>query len=734
MSFLFTRRLLVLGGLFCSVLVVQTALSSPLDFDLDGREDLALYDPSLGRYFVRFTSRLSDVGGDLIGGIGDVPAPGDYDDDGVSDQAIFNRSTAMWNFILSSKGPLFNVRFGQPGEIPVPGSYSGFSCTDLATFNQQTGNWTIGNCAVAGDPFSVQYGLPGDIPVPADYDGDGLDDLAVVSPSTMLWRIRVTSRNGKTTSRFFGLPGDIPIPDDYDGDGRAQVAVFRPTTNQFIVRTPSGKPLFFPAPAGMLGDRPNVIDVEEDGKADLVVYHPATGGFDISTSQFFSFDNISVPGVSLTFLNPASVPLPVGSIQFLQAVPGDFDRDLRSELTFVRRVNGLNKWFVHNLSGGLYSFDFGLPNDKILHGDTDGDLRSEPIVIRQAADGLLDWFIRTPVGDAWLRRFGLHGDQPVLGDFDCDGRDDVAVARKFAGGLDWYFWLSSSRLAETGVVPTLRFGLESDSVAAADMDGDGCDEVLVARPHLGEHFWYTHSLVTGGQNIIRWGLAETDLPLNPMDFDGDGADDPVIARTEGTFQTVYVGMANGTARIIPIGTEGTPFVGFLTGITGAEIGVYHSATNAQPARVRVHRFDGFQGDVILSTLAPRDTLVLPAGKAETVGLGTQQGVQCDLTGDFVDGPGGRLWKPVSENTHRPVFLLPRSYWSKVGSVEVFGFDGTKLVDGQRRVCCPNGNRAHYDVPQYASVLDEDSPLTVRLNFNDGGNECLTVPVASDRWD
>ncbi|MCB0325236.1 MAG: hypothetical protein KDD69_16750, partial [Bdellovibrionales bacterium] len=112
---------------------------------------------------------------------------------------------------------------------------------------------------------------------------------------------------------------------------------------------------------------------------------------------------------------------------------------------------------------------------------------------------------------------------------------------------------------------------------------------------------------------------------------------------------------------------------------------------------------------------------------------------CDVTTDFSDGAfRGALWKPVSENTGNPVFLLPSEYWSSadkgVQGIEVLDSAGNVVVNGTRRNCCPNGGRAHFDVPRRASSLNALAPITIRLRLNGGTTECRNVPTPTTRYD
>lgn len=115
-------------------------------------------------------------------------------------------------------------------------------------------------------------------------------------------------------------------------------------------------------------------------------------------------------------------------------------------------------------------------------------------------------------------------------------------------------------------------------------------------------------------------------------------------------------------------------------------------------------------------------------------------IGCDDTIDFSDGPGSALWKPSSDNTRQPVFLLHEWYCGNVEKVEVFSSDGEKelngrpRIDGISRACGPNSNRLHYDVPRSASELDKVAPIYIKLHFVGGGHECRIVEKPSQRYD
>lgn len=101
---------------------------------------------------------------------------------------------------------------------------------------------------------------------------------------------------------------------------------------------------------------------------------------------------------------------------------------------------------------------------------------------------------------------------------------------------------------------------------------------------------------------------------------------------------------------------------------------------------------------------------------------------CDAQTTFQDDNG--LWKPVSENTGKPVVLLPSYYWDEAKSIELYTSAGTKLADVARRRCCPNGDRAHYDVPIKAEEIAPYARLVI--TFENDYKECRIIPDPTRR--
>ncbi|MGH9155979.1 MAG: M12 family metallo-peptidase, partial [Acidimicrobiales bacterium] len=220
----------------------------PVDFDGDGRSDIAVYRPATGEWLVRGRPPVR------WGESGDIPVPADYDGDGLSDIAVYRPATGQW-FVKDQAV----VQWGVPGDVPVVADYDGDGRADPAVFRPSTAQWWV----TGRSP--VVWGLAGDVPVPEDFDLDGRADLVVFRPADRTWWVR-----GQFSS-VWGDTGDVPVPGDFDGDGRSDLAVFRPSAGQWWRK---GRP---PVQWGEPGDVPVPGNFDGDRDADMAVYRPATG-------------------------------------------------------------------------------------------------------------------------------------------------------------------------------------------------------------------------------------------------------------------------------------------------------------------------------------------------------------------------------------------------------------------------------------------------------------------------
>lgn len=542
------------------------------DADGDRKADLAVFRPSDGMWHIRnsgtgFATNTSRQ----FGLPGDVPVPRDFDGDGVMDIAVYRPDTGAWHVLRSSTGFTSIKTFaldaredpksvtfglGTRTDLPAPGDFDGDGVTDPATFRPSTGLWSMILSSHFTTVSTHPWGRSGDVPVPGNYDNDNKSDLAVYRPSNGTWYI-LTSTSSQLASLEFqwGLPGDIPVPGDYDGDGRTDVAVYRPTTGQWFIRQSStnfATSVFYQW--GLAGDVPVPSEFDGDGKTDLAVYRPSNGTWYIAQSTTAYATSVSYQwGLS------SDLPAPNAPIAYALAKratlatlvrASDFDRDRRSDLTVFRPSNGT--WFSLRSAEGFSlstSTSWGLIGDVPMPYDYDGDGQTDFTVYRPSTGFWWSLLSSTGFTTSTSRQWGIAGDLPVSGDFDGDGLGDPTVYRPSSGM--WYILQS-----KTNYTTSLEFqwGLSGDIPLSGDFDGDAVTDITVYRPSTGE--WYTRYsttdfAVTGSR---QWGLAG-DVSV-PGEYDGDGRTDHAVYRP-----------STGTWFILRSSTNHTEFSQYQWGLS-----------------------------------------------------------------------------------------------------------------------------------------------------------------------
>jgi len=160
----------------------------PADLDGDGLADPSVFRPSASPVKWLYLSSASNYTQTVtvyFGTAEDIPLPGNYgfDTDGIDDMAVYRPSIGKWFIRKSSDLQITGKYFGSGTDRPVPADFDGDGCLDLALFRDADGVHAKWLYLFSHDQYqssgSCWYGLWTDTPVPADYDGDGGADIAV---------------------------------------------------------------------------------------------------------------------------------------------------------------------------------------------------------------------------------------------------------------------------------------------------------------------------------------------------------------------------------------------------------------------------------------------------------------------------------------------------------------------------------------------------------------------------
>jgi len=162
------------------------------DFNGDGRTDACSFDSANGNWKIALSDGAAfiDDGVWLSGfGVDEQPSAGDFNGDGKSDICTFYKSGgSLYCRIAINRGGSFEVlaytpcaSWGEEDAIPLTGEFNGDGLTDLASFDRDTGNWEISLNDGKMENFNaldIVHGFgAGKAPVVSDFNSDGLTDI-----------------------------------------------------------------------------------------------------------------------------------------------------------------------------------------------------------------------------------------------------------------------------------------------------------------------------------------------------------------------------------------------------------------------------------------------------------------------------------------------------------------------------------------------------------------------------
>lgn len=432
---------------------------------------------------------------------------------------------------------------------------------------------------------------------------------------------------------------------------------------------------------------------------------------------------------------------------------GDYDGDQLDDISVVS-VNSEAKttsWVALSSKTKLpvYTAAFGVPGDALVAGRFFPEsIRTYPgVVYVRDARKPLEWYLKTPSGGEMMLEFGSPGDMiPNQMDLDCDGITDLVVARtrntgELKGFNFWYMRLSSKNFQ----VYETMFGLAGDKMWVADLDRDGCGELVALRKGF---TWYSRKPLGTKMSTVQWGL-DGDIPIAPHDMTRDRRPEYIIVRPYGSGHLAYIrdGKSPHKTTTIKLGTTGTiPMIGkFLEYLNLAWIDRANST-------IVVRKKNGSQiafPTVLMGSLSvvrPDGTVITPTADG-TFGMSqtpsSTGGNQCVRTGgptNFI-GDGyhtGLLWRPADTRPNRIVMMFPKEISPTIlrSKLTIFGASGNDLTGSLADTLpCANGCRVNIFPTTSLGTYIKNAPITVRVQFPDQKTTwCLEVKNPAVRND
>ena len=415
-----------------------------------------------------------------------------------------------------------------------------------------------------------------------------------------------------------------------------------------------------------------------------------------------------------------------------QAVAGDYDGDGRADLAIIDADQSEDKTtvFVRRSSDGREDANVFFPfGDFVISGNFYGGRKTYAgIVSNRRSSGALQWRIKNPLGPETVFNFGNTGDEvPNQGDLDCDGTVDLVLVRNDPSGFKiWYSVMSS----HPGVYQSTLFGESGDKPFVADVDGDGCSEIIALR---GDYNWYSRGFFATTFKKVQWGLPG-DIPLTPADLNADGRPDYIVSRVGKNSQTAFIRFGDNSSMTLSIGSaKSIPFTGDYFSL-GSVLGWFERARGQFVVRYP----NSTQLKVNFGN--PRRGLVRPDGTVVTEeedgrytaggnNSSMEDGVDCDAQIKRSDGPGGFVYNPeTSKGTAKVV--LPSSYNEKVDKVSAYQ-SGDRLEVLRYAGFEVRDRRRWYFSKRPSSYPDD---ILVVVKMKTGENRCVTIPDPEKRYD
>ncbi len=477
-------------------------------------------------------------------------ATADFNGDGFMDIVTENR------VMLGNGNGTFQsgATYAPNGYDAAVGDLNGDGFVDIASTRGPAVTISLGNGDGTVAAAVYNYGAasaPRDIAL-ADFDVDGILDIVVTNSIEVGGSIAVLLGNGDGT---FQDPISAPIGKwpvaldvgDLNGDGRLDVVVADQDPTYVSALLGNGDGTFQPKidVNTAYGGHVTLADVNADGVLDLIVPHGAGSGPDEVSVLLGNGDGaFKPPVVYLAGPKPDDV--------MAADLNGDGDIDLT--------VAGRN--FVTVLIGngtGMFQAPMplaaGIATAAIASTDFNGDGILDLAVASRVSAGTVNVFIGAASGGFApfvSYSVGLHPQALAVFDFNSDGELDIATANGNGGNGDGVSVILGNGDGTFGSAIGSQAGVEPDSMAVADFNGDSILDIAVTD-------WDRHN--NYGNSFIRVLIGNGDGSFQPpvsftlygihklivaADFNGDGVSDLAVSNFLLGVVHVFLGVGDGT--------------------------------------------------------------------------------------------------------------------------------------------------------------------------------------------
>jgi hypothetical protein len=413
--------------------------------------------------------------------------------------------------------------------------------TALSGFTSSVMNVSIHTQTPAGafptTPTTLANGSGIGSVVPADLNGDGRIDLLAVNPSADRLLLFQQSSIGNlaptATSIATGSSPESIAAADLNGDGLMDIVSADANSNRLSLFAQNVTGGFTSTPTtlatGSGTARVAAIDINGDGRIDIA----SAAALDNSLSLFLQTPAATYPSSPIT-LTTGARPLAIAS--------ADINSDGRIDIVSADANSNRLSLYLQSQMGTFPATPTTLPTGSFPVSIAAIDLNADGRIDLVSADrssNRLSLFLQTPTGTYPATPSTLAtGTSPsavAAADVNGDGRIDLVSADRLSNRLSLFVQNSAGSFPATPA--TLTTGFSPDRVAAADINGDGRIDLVVADSTTTPNatgritiflqdfsgaFPATPTTLTVTPNLIVSAIATADI-------DGDGCIDIVSA-------------------------------------------------------------------------------------------------------------------------------------------------------------------------------------------------------------